>query len=264
MSQRVFITGGASGLGLALAKRWIKDGAKVCIADVNDERGEEALKELGENAHYVHCDVTREEDMQRAAADLESRWGGVDIVVNNAGVATAGAIEEETLEQWQWVININLLGVVRGCKAFTPMFKRARAGTFLNVASMAGLTHPPMMSSYNVCKAGVVALSETLAVELAPYNVQVAVACPSFFKTHLDETMRSTRPEAKDMVRHLFAKGKLSADDVADFCVRGVGKGDFYLLPHSDGRSAFRAKRWLPARSYLNLMEKRTRRMRNG
>ena len=97
------------------------------------------LAKHGTEVFYLHCDVTTEEDLVKAAAELERRWGGVDIVVNNAGVATAGKIEEASLADWQWVLNINLLGVVRGCKVFTPMFKKQGSGYFVNIASSAGL-----------------------------------------------------------------------------------------------------------------------------
>src|SRR5687767_3586044 len=127
MSTRIFITGGASGLGRALAERCAKAGWRVCIGDVHDARGAEtvaALKALGAEADFVRCDVTREEDLISVRDRLDTTWGGVDVVVNNAGVAQAGGIEDVSIDDWRWIVEINLLGVVRGCRVFTPVFRK--------------------------------------------------------------------------------------------------------------------------------------------
>ncbi|MDP3294050.1 MAG: SDR family NAD(P)-dependent oxidoreductase, partial [Nevskia sp.] len=142
---RVFITGGASGLGRALAEAYAGDGAKVCIGDINAARCAEtlaALTALGATAHALPCNVTDEASLQAAADWLQTNWGGVDLVFNNAGVADAGGIDEMPIADWQWMIDINLLGVVRGCKVFTPMLKAQKSGHLINTASMAGLIHP--------------------------------------------------------------------------------------------------------------------------
>lgn len=266
MSNRIFITGGASGLGLALAQRYAQAGWRVCIADLNDERGHEALAGLksqgAADACYLHVDVTREQDLQDAAATLLARWSGVDVVVNNAGVAQAGAIEDVSLEDWQWIIEINLLGVVRGCKVFTPLFKQQGRGHFVNVASMAGLLNAPMMSSYNATKAAVVSLSETLQVELADHHIGVSVVCPSFFRTNLADSMRVTDPRLLGMTRKLLEKGGLSAEAVAQQVYAAVEKDRFHVLPHADARRIWMLKRLLPRRAYAALLERSTRRMR--
>lgn len=263
--KRVFITGGASGLGRALALRYARDGWRVAIADLHDERGEAAREELatqGVPALYFHADVTREEDLQAAADELARVWGGVDVVINNAGVAQAGAIEDVSLDDWRWIIDINLLGVVRGCKVFTPLFKRQGHGHFVNIASMAGLLDVPRMASYNVSKAAVVALTTTLEQELADDGIGVSVVCPSFFQTNLEETMRSTDPGLKKMMNKLLSSGKLSADQVADAVVEGVAKGQVHILPHVAGERLWRAKRYLPHRLYSHLFQKSLGRMK--
>lgn len=264
-SKRVFITGGASGLGRALALRYARDGWRVAIADLNDERGEVTRAELaalGAEAVYRHADVTREEDLQAVADDLAQRWGGVDVVVNNAGVAQAGAIEDVSLEDWRWILDINLLGVVRGCKVFTPLFKRQGHGHFVNIASMAGLLDVPRMAAYNVSKAAVVALTTTLEQELAGNGIGVSVVCPSFFQTHLGETMRATDPGLVKMMSKLLASGKLSADEVADAIVEGVARQQVHILPHVAGERLWRAKRYLPHRLYSRLFQKSIQRMK--
>lgn len=264
--QRIFITGGASGLGRALALRHAREGWRVCIADLNDERGETVRRELvaagAAEAVYHHADVTREEDLQAVADDLAARWGGLDVLINNAGVAQAGAIEDVSLDDWRWIIDINLLGVVRGCKVFVPLFKRQGSGHIVNIASMAGLLDVPRMGSYNVSKAAVVALTTTLEQELMADGIGVSVVCPSFFQTNLEETMRSTDPGLKKMMNKLLASGKLSADDVAERIVRGVRRGEVHILPHTSGERLWRAKRFLPHKLYSNLFQRSLGRMK--
>ena len=162
-SKRVFITGGASGLGRAIALRYAQDGYQVCIGDVNNERGQEVLAELlalGNDACYLPCNVTVMQDLQNVRTTLTERWGGVDIVVNNAGVGgTSGPIDEVPLEDWDWVLDVNLKGVMRGIRAFTPLFKQQSSGYFVNIASAAGLLNPAHMGAYNAAKAGVISLT---------------------------------------------------------------------------------------------------------
>ena len=263
-AKRIFITGGASGFGKALAQRYARAGYRVCIGDVHEARGEEAVSALcraGHDALFIRCDVTQEADLVAVAAELDRAWGGVDVVVNNAGVAAGGGIAETPLEDWAWIVDINLLGVVRGCKAFTPVFRRQGGGTFVNVSSMAGLIHPPMMSAYNATKAAVVALSETLAVELARDGVRVSVVCPGFFRTNLTETMRTTNPDVAKMTGKLVNQAVRDADDIADYTFRAVSRGDFHVLPHPEGRAIWALKRLSPWAAYVRVLKNRTQRM---
>jgi len=262
MSQKIFITGGASGLGREIALRWAREGAHVCIGDLNVERGNAVAAEIakaGGIALFIPCDVTKTEDLQNVADRLLREWGGVDIVVNNAGVATSGTLESESLEQWQWILNINLLGVVRGCQVFAPLFRAQKSGHFINIASMAGLLHPPGMGSYNASKAAVVALSETLRLELAPDNIGVSVVCPSFFQTNLIESLRSADPNAALVIQKLFRKARITAAEIADKIFFAVPAGRFLVLPHADDRKAHLIKRLMPTSMYLNWMMKITR-----
>lgn len=262
--KRIFVTGGASGFGRAIAERWARAGYRVCIGDINDARGAEtlaSLRGLGATAHSLRCDVTKEADLEAAAKWLEESWGGVDVVVNNAGVAIGGGITEISIEDWRWIIDINLLGVVRGCKVFTPMFRRQGGGRFLNVSSMAGLIHPPMMSAYNATKAAVVAISETLAVELARDKIAVSVVCPSFFRTNLVETMRAGSPDIAAVTHKLVNKASRGADEIADLTFKGVQRGDFHVLTHPDGKAAWMLKRLVPFAVYAAAITRNTRRM---
>lgn len=260
--RRIFITGGASGLGRALAERYALAGWRVLIGDVRVERSAEAVAALtarGAIAAEVPCDVRREDDLEAAARWLDAEWGGVDVVVNNAGVALAGDIAEMSLADWSWIIDINLLGVVRGCKVFTPRFVQQGHGHFVNVASMAGLVHPPHMSAYTATKAAVVALSESLSSELAPAGVSVSVVCPSFFRTSLHETMRSTSAELGAKARALVVRANRSADDIAARVFEGVAKKDFVILTDAEGRLAWAVKRLTPYAAYRGFMRLTTR-----
>jgi NAD(P)-dependent dehydrogenase (short-subunit alcohol dehydrogenase family) len=262
-SKRVFITGGASGLGRALANRFADAGYSVCIGDVDDGRGAEALAELKAKgtAHYVHCDVTHESALQSAAEWLQSNWGGVDVVINNAGVASAGGISEFSMDDWEWIVNINLLGVVRGCKVFTTLMREQGSGHIVNIASLAGLIYPPKMASYCATKAAVVALSETMTMELDPDNIKVSVVCPSFFRTNLAESLRASDPDTQAATQRLVNKAKLGAEEIAGRVFNSIEKGEFYILPHPEGRSIWRLKRLLPFKIYRARMLKQTARM---
>ena len=266
MSKRIFITGGASGLGRALAERFARAGWRVCIGDLNDTRGADTLGALqGKGAaatEYLHCDVTREEDLVAAARRLEELWGGVDVVVNNAGVAQAGAIDEVSIDDWRWVIDINLLGVVRGCKVFTPVFKKQRGGYFVNVASMAGLLDAPMMSSYNATKAAVVSLSETLQNELAEEGIHVSVVCPAFFKTNLSESMRTPDPAMRLKLDKLLNRSSITAEDVADKTFKAVERKTFYVLTHPQSEYTWILKKLLPRAIYSPAMRRLSQGMR--
>ena len=243
MQKRVFITGGASGLGKAMARRYARDGARVCIGDLNDERGEATRQELGDSALYRRCDVTREADLKAVADELCTAWGGLDVLVNNAGVAQAGPVDEVAIADWEWILNINLLGVI------------------INIASMAGLLDVPNMGSYNVSKAGVVALSGTLKQELWSHGVNVSVACPSFFLTNLEESMRASDPALKLAMHRMLSRGKLTAEVIAGKIIDGAARGEDVVLPHRDGAVAWFGKRFLPNSVYHSLFHRSVERM---
>ncbi|USA41662.1 SDR family oxidoreductase [Spongiibacter taiwanensis] len=264
MTKRVFVTGGASGLGLALARCFARGGYRVCIGDIQSARGQSSLAELATlvtpdcDPHYLHCDVTDDASIAEAAAWLLANWGGVDVVVNNAGVAAAGSIEGLSVQDWHWLLNINLLGVVRGCQVFAPLLQTQGGGHIVNVASLAGLVHPPSMSAYCASKAAVVALSESLGYELAPVGVSVSVVCPSFFRTNLAESVRASDESARLMTEKLVNRAKHSADEVAAVIYKGIQRRDPLIIPQAEARAIFRLKRWLPGGLYRRLMLSRT------
>lgn len=257
--KRIVITGGASGLGFALAQLAAKAGWRVCIVDRDEERGAaviNSLQRLQADSFFMPCDVTRIADLEQVAQALTERWQGVDVVVNNAGVAQVGKITDTSISDWQWIIDINLLGVVRGCKVFVPLLQQQGGGHIINVASMAGLLDVPNMSAYNATKAAVVSLSETLQNELATDNIHVAVACPSFFKTNLGKGMRSNIDGMEAKLDKLMASSKLNATDIAKSIMRTIERKQSYTLPHRQGRFAWYLKRFLPRSLYRKVLHK--------
>lgn len=260
MNKHVLITGGASGLGEALALQYAKQRFEVCIADLNSERAHkvvDAITKSGGSAFFLPCDISKETDIETLQHKLQSRWDKVDVLVNNAGVATGGALEFEDIEQWEWVLNINVLGMVRMCRAFVPMMKQQGGGRIVNIASQAGITPAPLMGSYNASKAAVVSFSETMHLELADDNIHVSVACPGFFSTNLDESLRSKQPGLAKLVSKMLHKSsKVTATQVANAIFQDSETRKFMTITHKDGRMAFRLKRWLPAMRYLAMMKK--------
>lgn len=245
---RILITGGASGLGRALAEQYLKRGARILITDINEEGGADtvkALKNLGE-IHFQKADSCSDEDWASLVDWCEDHFGGLDILVNNAGVAGLGRIDHVTMDDWDWIIEVNMKSVVRGCRTFVPMLKRQGDGQIINIASLAGVVCGPASASYNVTKAGVIALSETLRHELPPYGIKVSVACPSFFQTNLAESLRSPEEGADKLIRKLLASGKLSADQVADYIISRANRDQFLILPHSEARQMWFFKRFVP------------------
>ncbi|MRJ75754.1 SDR family NAD(P)-dependent oxidoreductase [Aeromicrobium sp. SMF47] len=259
--SRVLITGAASGLGLALVHRLIERDCRVLATDVHTE-APESLRGLT-GVTYRRLDVTQDVDWSTAYEWVVEEWDGLDLLFNNAGVAAGGRIELSEMDQWQWIVDINLLGVARGCRTFTPMLKQQGSGHIVNTASAAGLIHPPRMSEYNAVKAGVVALSETLLHELKPYGVNVSVVCPTFFRTNLTESLRGKDEASQKMAAKLIDRSRVSADDIAGEVLGGVEKDRHLILTDRDGRIAYAAKRF--ARPlYYRMMAKASTKMSKG
>lgn len=257
-SKSVFITGAASGLGRALALEFSQQQFRVCVADVNEERGNETvsmIKEQGGEAFYQPCDVREFGDFEQAREAMLSRWGSINAIINNAGVASSGTFDEITIENWDWMLSINLMGVVKGCKAFVPTFKDQGFGHIINIASMAGLILSPGMSDYNVAKAGVIALSETLYSELQPYGINTTVVCPGFFKTNLAESLRTTDDSSGDTFTKLLESGELSADDIASMTYKAMEEKQLFLLPHQKSAEAYRIKLQDPEKHYAGMLK---------
>ncbi|HKY57116.1 MAG TPA: SDR family NAD(P)-dependent oxidoreductase [Aeromicrobium sp.] len=236
--KRVLVTGGASGLGAALVEQFLKRGDRVLVTDLADS------SEAPAGASYLRLNVTSDADWDAARAWVETNWGGLDVLVNNAGIATGGRIDVVTLEEWQGVIDINLLGVVRGCRTFVPMMKTQNAGHIVNTASLAGLVHPPAMASYTAVKAGVVAVSETLSYELSPWNIAVSAVCPGFFRTNLASSLAGSDQAVDKVAARLIEKSPLTAPQIAAEVMKGIDARHMVIQPDAPGRRAVWTKKF--------------------
>lgn len=247
---RAVVTGAGSGLGRAFCEVLAARGARIVVSDIDTRGAEETaerVRSAGGEAVVLRADVTKSEEVVALAVEAERAFGGADLVVNNAGVAVGGAFVDTKLEDWRWIVDINLLGVVHGCHAFLPRFAKQGSGGILNVASAAGLVHAPQMSAYNATKAAVVALSETLRAEVDE-AIGVTVLCPTFFPTNIGKTSRGGNEEMKSTVEKLMDRSKLKAPDVARAAIASLERGELLCVPMADGRWAWRARRLLPER----------------
>jgi NAD(P)-dependent dehydrogenase (short-subunit alcohol dehydrogenase family) len=252
-NQRVVITGAASGLGRALALRFARERWRVAVADIQLDRAEETLRQVksaGGEGFVQRCDITKAEDFVALAERVKNEWNGVDVVINNAGISAAGTVHETSLADWEAVINVNLLGVVRGCHAFVPLLLAQKSGHVVNIASFAAIASAPGMASYNVAKAGVLSLSETLRAEVFDQGVDVTVACPAFFRTNLLETFRGPDPRVKAVVGRIMDRATVTADKVADDIYQATMNGQFLVISHADARWQYRVKRAAPELFY--------------
>lgn len=249
------MTGAASGLGRAFVEELLQEGARVVASDVNDEGLEALARDLREPERLVtrRADVSVIEDVEALAQEADARFGGTDLVVNNAGLGSGGPVGEVPLDHWRHVMGVNYWGVVHGCHAFIPRMRRAGQGWVINVASMAGLVSMPEMAVYNSSKAAVVALSETLHGELSDTGVGVSVLCPSFFKTNIiagGQLFGSNAEKQRRLATTLMEQSALDARGVARFAIDHARAGELYLLPHKEGRALWRMKRVAPV-SYI-------------
>ncbi len=254
--QTAVITGAGSGFGLELARLAASKGLNLVLTDVQQDALDAAVAELtavGVQVAALRGDVSRAEDVQALADLCMERFGAPHVVINNAGVAHGGLIWEHTQRDWEWVLGVNLFGVVHGLRVFMPlMLEAARQdptwqGHMVNVASMAGLLNSPNMGAYNVSKHAVVSLSETLYQDLALVTDQVhaSVLCPYFVPTgiHLShrtrpaERRRAGKPTASQMIAQAMStkavtSGRVTAADTAQLVFNAIESGQFYVYTH--------------------------------
>lgn len=246
MQRRILITGAGSGLGLALAHRYARAGARVACVDLLGERAEAARAALHGDGHLaLVADVGDDASMQALHDRIAAEWNGLDVLLNNAGIASGGPMTGTTMEEWRRILDIDLLGVVRGCRLFLPMMLAAKRGQIVNTASLAGLAAAPGIMSYGVAKAGVVALSEQLRAEVHGHGIRVTVLCPAFFRTNLMETA-IIDGDAKRFAQKMMDRARDTPDQIADRCFTAIERGDFLVLPSRRTPWLWRMKRWLP------------------
>ncbi len=248
-AKRAVITGAASGLGRSLATTLAREGWRIGIVDINDAGAAETLEMVeraGGSGEVFHADVTSPEEVKSIADYFFDRWGGVDLYINNAGVASIGIVGDIPLEDWKWAFDVNFWGMVYGCHEFVPRMKDQGGGHIVNVASSAGLLASPEMAPYNTTKAAVVSLSETLRAEVSPHNIGITVACPMFFNTNLIDTARYTDEWQMDFFNCTFENARMSCDEVAARIIAAVKKDKLYVVPQLAGKFLWLNKRLTP------------------
>lgn len=253
--KTAFVTGGANGIGLGVAKALVERGANVMLADIDAEKLASAVSAFGDQADSVVCDVTDAEAIKAAADKTIDRFGKVHVVVNNAGVGGGGAPGETALDDWRWVVDINLMGVVYGVETFVPLIKaHGEGGYIVNTASMAGhLAGPHTGGPYNATKFAVVGYSETLRAQLAEYDIGCSVLCPGWVDTDIHKSgfrapssasidveavMKSPGFQRMDAV----LKAGVSPDVVGEWTVESILVGRMYIFTHPEMLPAIDAR----------------------
>lgn len=264
-ARRVLITGAASGLGKSLALRFAADGWRVAVCDLDEDRLSQTAEEIdraGGTCMHLRADVTSEQDIEQFAECVSDHWGGLDVLVNNAGIAIAGRTDETSMEEWRRIFEVNFFGVLRTTQAMLPLI--AQGGHIINVASFAGIAAAPGLVAYNTTKAAVISFSESLRAELVDREIGVSVACPAFFKTRLMETSGAPHDKTRAMVERVMERSKITADDVAEQVFASVRTRQFMLIPHVDARWYWRWKRFFPELYFRGLQRMARRTSRAG
>ncbi|MGY5307056.1 SDR family NAD(P)-dependent oxidoreductase [Nocardia gipuzkoensis] len=249
---RAVVTGAGSGIGRAFALEIAARGGRVICADIDEARADETVALIERThpgaAHAFRCDVAQREDVELLARFAETLFERpVSLVVNNAGVGIGGKpVGRIGFDDWQWALGVNLWGVVHGCEVFAPRLRAAGHGGIINVASAAGFAAAPSMAAYNVSKAGVLSLSETMAAELSGSGVAVTVLCPTFVRTNVARDGRITS-ESAQLADFLMRWTGFSPERVARTALDAHDRGQLYVLPQLDAHVVWLLKRYFPA-----------------
>jgi len=255
--KAAFVTGGASGIGLALGRAFAKAGCRVMLADIEEAALADAvhsLERIGPEVRGVVCDVADSNSVEAAAEQTSAAFGRVHILCNNAGVAGGSGIDDISLASWRWVLDVNLMGVVHGLRAFLPHMRgHLEGGHIVNTASMAGMLSDGGMglSPYTASKYAVVALSEGLRAELEPYGIGVTVLCPGFVQTRIAEAGRNRparygahAPVASPRSAAIAKLVRTGIDPkaVADRVLAAIRNDELYVFTHPEYRQAIEAR----------------------
>lgn len=248
---RAVVTGAGSGIGRAFALEIGRRGGRVVCADIAQERAEETvalLRQAGAEGCAVVADVASIASMQALADAAVAYFGEAPtLIVNNAGVGAGGTrIGDTPLDDWNWVLGVNLWGVIHGCHVFMPMLREAGFGGVINICSTASFAAAPTMGAYNASKAGALAVTETLAAECAGSAIKVTAVCPTFVRTNI---VRDGRIEAgaSQLAGQLMEKWAFTPEKVVAQSLRALERGQLYVVPQMDAKVIWRAKRLLPS-----------------
>ncbi|APE33455.1 short-chain dehydrogenase [Nocardia mangyaensis] len=246
------VTGAGSGIGRAFAVELGRRGGRVLCSDIEPERAEETvglIEAAGSKAIGVRCDVTAIDEVTELSTTAQDWFGGAPtLVINNAGIGAGGPVVGEfTLADWQRTLGVNLWGVINGCHVFTPILRAAGRGALVNVASAAAFGAAPRMAAYNVSKAGVLALSETMSAELAGTGVGVTVLCPTGVKTNIMRTDSPMDDTAERLGGLLLRWTGRAPSAIARTTLDAVDRGDLYVVPQVEAKLLWQAKRLMPA-----------------
>lgn len=249
-TRYAIVTGSAGTLGRAFAVRLAERGYRLALADLNESENAETLRlvELaGGSGFAARVDVASAEAWTDLHARLTHEWPRVDLLVNNAGVAASGEVGLASLADWEWLLAINLKSVILGCHTFAERLKANAGGAHvINVASFAAFACLPNMAAYNVAKAGVLALSETLRIEWHQYRVGFTVVCPSFFTSGLVEAGRFHTDSQRDYTQREMNEAGFTADDVACAALRAMDRKRFYVVLPLKAKLFWWLKRFIP------------------
>jgi NAD(P)-dependent dehydrogenase (short-subunit alcohol dehydrogenase family) len=257
--KTAFVTGGASGIGLAMAKAFAERGMNVMLADVEQNALDSALRDLNQYGNHVRgiaCDVADSDSVERATQVTFAAFGKVHILCNNAGVAAGSGIDSVSIENWRWVVDVNLMGVVYGVRSFLPhMRAHGEGGHIVNTASMAGMVSG-WFSPYDATKFAVVAMSEGLRPQLQPLGIGVSVLCPYFVRTNIGESGRNRQERYGQMstldpgspaaavvaeIKRQIAAG-LDPANVAARVLAAIEKDELYIFTHPNMRRFVEAR----------------------
>lgn len=258
--KTAFVTGGASGIGLAMARAFAEKGMNVMLADVEQSALDSALTDLGKLGNHVRgvaCDVADPDSVERAAQATFEAFGKVHVLCNNAGVAAGGGIDTISIENWRWVVDVNLMGVMYGVRSFLPHLRaHGEGGHIVNTASMAGMISGMGFSPYAATKFAVVAMSEGLRPQLQPFGIGVSVLCPHFVRTNIGESGRNRQERYGQMptldpgspaaamveeIRKQIAAG-LDPADVAARVLAAIENDELYIFTHPNMRQFVEAR----------------------
>ncbi|TKB51646.1 SDR family NAD(P)-dependent oxidoreductase [Ferrimonas aestuarii] len=259
--MEILLTGACGGLGKALVQQLVNQHPEhlvLWLTDRDDAQLTQFCEQLatGDSKGRLTIRTLALDLCQEDASERLQRWlegARLTLVFNNAGIASGGAFDALPEAEWQRCLEVNLMAAIRVARSSLPYL--GRGSTLINIASMAAIANAPFMAAYNVSKAALLSLSETLRLEWQPKGIQVSVVCPAFFDTPLLDSLNQEGQGVAKVARKMMTKSELSAEDVAGYILKQAQRGEFMILPHGKSRQAWRLKRWLPEQFYKIILK---------